>query len=458
MGTYESKGRALEDEFLSIAQSLDGDIAGREAGARYLLGTNATYHGHPLTWDMMPKIFDEKAVAYLADAAETMGRIMVKATRHYLATPELFARFGFSDNLARMVLAPTAYEQIFPLARVDIFLNEETGDFKFCEVNTDGSAGMTTSQEIPRAIAKSETYRLFAERHPHIRTFDLIGACSQALLDTYATWQPPAGMNPPKTPAIVVVDYRESASIEEVNDFIAYFATRGIEARFTDIRDLHLRSVDGETRLCDEQGPIWCVWRRAVTSEIDEKPCEGAEALISAVEWNLACVLGGFRTWLCATKTFFALLHDASAADYLDTDELAFVKAHVPFTCILDKDSDLSDFNEKDRWIVKPAGGYNSVGVMAGKDCTDEEWSQALAEIAAQHGIVQEYAPQYATPTMRADMDGTFDPHEYPEANNMEGLFLFNGKFGGVFPRCGYGNIIGEFQGRINQGAIVVEE
>ena len=41
-----------------------------------------------------------------------------------------------------MTLVPTGYAQLIPLARVDVFFDEETGDYQFCELNTDGSAGM----------------------------------------------------------------------------------------------------------------------------------------------------------------------------------------------------------------------------------------------------------------------------------------------------------------------------
>lgn len=472
---YTSSARALEQEFFDIAQELDGDVEGRRAGADYLMGTRATYHGKPLTWDMMPKILDDVAVSYLKDAAETMSTIMEKTTRYCLAHKEVLDRFGFSGNLTRMVKAPAGYDQIFPIARVDIFLDEDTGSYWFCEVNTDGSAGMTTSQEIPRAIAKSETYRRFALRHPNIEFFDIIGACGSALLKTYGSWAKKAGIGCDGRPMteredlgesdgaalpqqLVICDFDESASHEEVEDFIAWFKDHGIDARFSDVRSFHIEAVDGIDRLCDDQGPIWCVWRRAVTSEMDEKWCPGTDALVESQERNLACVMGACRTWICATKTFFALLHDRVAAEFLTADEIAFVKAHVPETHILEPSSDLAPYQEKDRWIIKPAGGYNSVGVFAGLDCSEQQWEEELQNVARQGGIVQAYAPQYATPTLRGDMDGTFDVHAYPEANNMEGLYLFNGTFGGMFPRCGYGNIIGEFQGRLNQGAIIVHE
>jgi hypothetical protein len=143
-------GRALEDEFLSTARELAGDVESRGAGDRYLLTTHALYHGGPVSWAMTPKIFDVAQIEILRDAAETMGRIMDKITAEYLRNPEFRKLFHFSPELEELTLIPTGYEQMIPIARVDVFFNEETGDYQFCELNTDGSAGMTSTVEVTR--------------------------------------------------------------------------------------------------------------------------------------------------------------------------------------------------------------------------------------------------------------------------------------------------------------------
>ena len=455
-------GRELEDEFLDIARELGGDVSSRAAGDDYLAHTHALYHGGPLSWAMSPKIFDEAQLALLVDAAETMGRIMDKVTARYLADADFRAHFRLSPELEALTLVPTGYEQLIPLARVDIFLNEETGDYQFCELNTDGSAGMTATEEVTRAIQRTETYRRFAERHPHITTFDVVDGAIGALLDTYAEWRrgslAVAGM--PETPTVALVDYTESASLDEVADFVERLAARGVTARFADVRELHVSLEGGRERLCDATGPVDCVYRRAVTSELAEKPCPGADALADAGARGLAAVIGGFRTWPTATKTIFAVLHSDAVADVLTADELAFVQEHVPETHLLDAGSDLAPYAEKDRWIAKPAGSYNSQGVVCGMDCaSDEVWQEALAATAASGGVVQAYAPQYCTPTI---VGGTLpegaDPLEARPASNMEGLYLFRGRFGGVFTRCGYEHVIGEWTHRLNMGCLVVRE
>ena len=136
--------------------------------------------------------------------------------------------------------------------------------------------------------------------------------------------------------------------------------------RFADVRDLRIgEDESGARRLCDAAGPIDCVWRRAVTGELWDKPCDGRSALIEAAQEGLACIVGGFRTWPCATKTVFAFLWSRAGQSLLSPEEQSFVREHVPYTEILDESAQLSRFAEKDRWIVKPCGGYNAVGVVA---------------------------------------------------------------------------------------------
>ena len=437
---------ALESEYLSFATSLNGDEDGHRAGDAYLATTNALYHGGPVQWSFVPKIFSRRDTGYLAWIAETMGTIMDKLMRQFAIDPELRAAFGFTPEIEELCLAPVAYDSQIPIARVDIFLNEETGDFQFCELNTDGSSGMLVTTEVTRADLRTATGERFTAAHP-CATFDIYGACVDAVLDCYRE----AG-GTTERPIVAAVDYAESIVAEEIEEFARVFAEHGAELHFTDIREL--RYEDGV--LFDSHGPIDCVWRRVVISEMLEKPCPGAEAFMACVHDGRVPVVGGFRTWPCATKTVFAVLRSAMAERFLSADELAFVRAHIPETYLLDDTSDLSCFGEKDRWIAKPRDGYNSVGVRAGSDCTEGEWADALREMAAMGGTVQAYAPQFCTLNVEGGVAGIGrSPVPY---SNMEGLFLFRNKFAGVFTRCGTSAVIGEFSGRLNMGCLVVDQ
>ncbi len=442
-GSLDALG--LERAYRDVVASLDGDGASHGVGDDLLVEAGALYHGGPVQWSFIPKVFSSRDVAHLAWIAETMGSIMEKVTARFAADASFRALFDLDPELERLAALPAPYAPAIPLARVDIFLDDETGDFKFCELNTDGSSGMLVTDAVTRANLATRSGSAFA-RGRDVRAFDVMGACADAVLAAYR-----ASGGTADEPCVAAVDFPESIVPEEIRAFERVFAERGARLRFSDIRGLEY----GPRGLTDAEGRIDCVWRRVVASEMLEKRCPGADALMRCAEDGRVPVVGGFATWPCATKTVFSVLSDPAAANLLDADEAAFVEAHVPRTHMLAPESDLSPFSERDRWIAKPRDGYNSQGVRAGGDCTADEWREVLLEMAATGGTVQEYVEPWSSPNVEGGRAGeglACTPYRY-----MEGLYLFGGRFAGVFTRCGSARVIGEHTGRLNMGCLVAD-
>ena len=484
------KTRELEDYFERIVRTREGDLPGRRKGDEYLSQTHALYHGDPAPWALTPKIFDMDMTALLKEAAERMYGIMDKVTRAFCSDASVRAWFRMDPAFADLCAMDAGYDCQIPLARVDIFLDEDAGSYTFCELNTDGSAGMVVTDAVCQAVRMTPSFEEFASDHPGFRQYDLCGSWIDALFETYAEWKlahprrtedsarsddgarVDEGLYAPQSkiyPAsVAIVDYSESIDLEDAAHFVDLMRRRGVVTRFADVRDLRIgEDESGARRLCDAAGPIDCVWRRAVTGELWDKPCDGRSALIEAAQEGLACIVGGFRTWPCATKTVFAFLWSRAGQSLLSPEEQSFVREHVPYTEILDESAQLSRFAEKDRWIVKPCGGYNAVGVVAGLDATEREWSQVLARAAAAGAIVQEYAQQYQTPCLRGTLvngphrgeapKGLVDDLGFAPASNMEGLYLYRGRFAGVYTRVGFANTIGEWTSRLNVASFFEE-
>lgn len=458
MGNF--RGRALEDEFCDIARELDGDVEGRAQADAYLSASHPVVDGDGLsTWALTPKVFGASELEVLRDAAETMGRILDKVTARYLVDADFRALFHLPAEVEELTLLPTGYEQLIPFARLDVIFNEETGDFSFCGVATDGSKGMTAAVDVTRAIQRTGSYRLFAERHHAIETFDLADGVLAALRETYRSWaNADEGTHHPEHPVVGIVDYRESATYEEFGDLIERLSEEGVYARFVDIRDLRVEEAAGSYRLVDSEGPIACVYRRALVSEMIDKPCAGVDALVEAARRGLACVIGGFRAWPVATNAIFSVLRSEAAESVLDPHELAFVRAHVPETHVLGPDSDLSLFGEKDRWLARPAGAYSSTESVAGADCDEASWQRILAACAQEGGVVQARVPEYLTPVI---VGGTADGEEASApvmAHNLTGLYLFRGTFGGIYARCGCRGDEGSWSRLLEMGCLVVSD
>ena len=459
------RSRALADEYLQILGELGGDAEGRAAAASYLASTQAVTHreGAP-TWALSPKILSAGEVGILRDAAETMGRVLEKVTARYLDDADFRALFHLPEEQEALTRIPTGYEQVVPFARVDVLFDEETGDFRLAGVATDSSLGMTASVEVTRAVQLTDAYRRFAERHPGIETFDVAAGVVDALRETYTSWaNASAGTRHPERPAVGIVDYPESASAAEFADVIARLADEGVFARFVDIRDLRIEEAAGQRRLVDSQGPIACVYRRVLLSEMVEKPCPGAEALVEAARRGLACVIGGFGTWPVSTNALFSVLSSDAMEDVLDYSELAFVRAHVPETHLLTRGCDLAPYlAEPERWLARPAGAYRANEAVWGGSCADRDsWWRVLLGCAEEGGVVQARERTYRSGVvLGAPAPGDSADHgsEPVEVENLLGLYLFRGKFGGVYARGGYDDGLGPWTDRVTMGCLVASE
>lgn len=458
-------GRALEDEYLDIVRDLGGDGESRGLAASYLASAHpvANREGTP-TWSLTPKVLDGAELGILREAAETMGRVLDQVTTRFLDDASFRRLFGLPEGLERFALMPTGYEQLIPFARVDVLFDEETGDFSVAGVATDSSLGMTASVEVTRAVQLTEAYRRFAAAHEGIETFDVTGGVLDALRETYMSWaNADTGTRHPEHPAVGIVDYPESASANEFSDIIERLADEGVFARLVDIRDLRIEEAGGIRRLVDAEGPIACVYRRALLSEMLEKPGEGPNALVEAARQGLACVVGGFRTWPVSTNALLAVLSSDAVDDVLEPYELAFVRAHVPETHLLTRGCDLTPYlAEPGRWLARPMGAYRANEAVSGAAYEDrDDWWRVLLACAEEGGVIQERARAYRTPVMlgaSAVGDTRDRAGEVVEVENILGLHLFRGRFGGVYARGGYEGGHGPWSNRVTMGCLVVRD
>lgn len=136
-------------EYLAIAASLDGDIAGRRAARTYMEGSTAIVHHVVVDSTFVPRLFDDATYRTMKTVAETAHRILCKVIERYLADPDYRRIFDFDERLEELILLPRGYDAVLPFARVDTFLDEDALTAKFCEFNGDGSSGM--NEKIGRA-------------------------------------------------------------------------------------------------------------------------------------------------------------------------------------------------------------------------------------------------------------------------------------------------------------------
>ena len=433
-----SKNASYTDEYLAIANSLEGDIAGRRDARAYMRRSTAIVHHVVVDSSFVPRLFDNETYLTMKHVAETAHAILCKVIQHYLDDPAYRTIFDFDPRLEELILLPRGYDALLPFARVDTFLDEDTMEVKFCEFNADGSSGMNENREITHSIESTRTYQEFASRH-RVRTCELFDAWVEKFIAIYHSSE-----RAKQNPRFAICDYLDHGVMDEFRMFARLFEQRGYDCTVADVREL---SFDGQT-LRDKDGlPIDAIWRRSVTNDVIEFWDE-SQALISAVRAEKVLLIGSFAGHIVHDKQIFKALYDPATKALLTDEENDFVARTVPFTTFLDsRFVDLDDVRaNKDKWIIKPTDHYGADNVHAGCFFEQDQWEQLIDKFAngaaGDPFIVQTYIKPFKTKTLAPDtaIEEQSDaevPREAVLYNNLNGLYLYNGAFQGVFSRLG---------------------
>lgn len=443
-----SKIKDLVQEYRSIVEH---DLAGHGASAKeisnYIQNSTAKYHGRCVRTLYIPKLFTLDEVALFEQLIDILYGIFYKVMDKYQNDVEYRQLFGFDERLEKLILRERTYDCPLPIARIDIFLNEETGDFHFCEFNTDGSSAMNEDRELNNAIKLTAAYQEFAGRH-ELRTFELFDSWVEEFLAIYGTYN-----NKKNNPHVAIVDFMESATNEEFKIFAKAFERKGISVEICEIRDLTYE--DGVLMSPAGKG-IDAIYRRAVTSDI-MKYYDDVQPFIQAVVDDNVCLIGDFRTQIVHNKVLYKILHDECTKVFLTEEENAYVKAHVPYTVSLTNGKfDYEEvINHKNNWIIKPEDSYGSKGVHAGVECNDEEWKLFVDQCMNHDYILQQFCVPYESVNIDLvkDDDAPFRPY-----SNLTGLFVYNGKFKGCYSRISQSEIISTQYSEMALPTIVVCE
>lgn len=396
----------------------------------YLEHSSVAYHGRCVFTLHVPKVYSSQELAYFESIVKTTYSIFTKVIKEYLKNPDYRKEFPFSKRIEELILVPNLYDSLLPIARFDIFYNEEDASFKFCEINTDGTSAMNEDRELNIAIEKNLAYQRLNKKYK-FQKFELFDTWIDTFMSLYQSYE-----KKEKNPRVAIVDFMEGASSTEFEEFRKRFEARGIPCEICEIRELTYK----DKRLYSPAGnPIDVIYRRAVTSDIEKRWDEVGD-FIEAVKNQDVCLIGSFCTQIIHNKWLFKLLKEPITLALLTEEEQEFVKEHIPTTQLLKRGecSQEEILEEPSRWIIKPLDSYGSRGVFAGIDFSKEEWERLVFENMDKDYIVQEYCPPYTSSNI-------YFPQEEPSFipyTNMAGLFVYNGRFQGVYSRLSDGGII----------------
>jgi glutathionylspermidine synthase len=379
----------------------------------------------------IPKIYDKQTIRTFSEIVDRTYGIFEKVIQHYLDCSEYRKLFPFPKEMEELILLPAGYPVSVPVCRIDIFYNETTGEFKFCEFNTDGTSAMNENKVLDDILYMNNAWSHFEKEVPAKR-FELVDSWVEAFLETYHL-----SVGAKEKPYVAIVDFLDKAYLKEFYVFERHFRNHGIEAEVCDIR--HMTYKDGG--LYTPTGHrVDAVYRRAVTSDVIHY-YEEVQDFIQAVKDEKVCLIGAFKTQIVHHKAICQVLVHPMTKALLTPEENTFIQEHLPKTLELDRMSEgemAQLLEDKDGWIIKPVDSYAAKGVYAGVDYSHKEWRRISEGCLGQNYIAQEYCHPYQTENINFDKK----PHEFELYSNLTGLYTYNGRFQGVYSRMSDGGII----------------
>lgn len=437
--------KAISDYTNEIYADLKANKADFEKQIEYIKNSTAKYHGRVVRTLAVPKVFDTETVADFKRIAETTHSILTKVIKQYIIDEGFRKHFDFSDEVNNLILTDAGYDCLLPVARVDIFYNEETGGFKFCEINTDGSSAMNEDRELNNALKITSVYNKLKDKYG-FTAFEFFDSFVKDFEDIYSSFK-----NRKDKPNVAVVDFLDHGTVNEFEQFRLAFVKAGYNCEVCDIQQLAYR--DGA--LFSPSGMrIDAIYRRAVTCDVMENTDKIGD-FISAVKDCAVCLVGSFRTQVAHSKILFKVLSQRDVLTFLTDEERKFVDVHFPKTYELKADNTLFDLNQvyknKNSWIIKPVDSYASYGVHAGVECeTEDEWVGYVNEGLDNGYVIQEFVTPYVT--KNTDFENEYD------CSNLTGLFLYNGNFRGVYSRVSKTEIISTQYSEMTLASVICTE
>ncbi len=456
MGNNVVKSLAeINEEYQSlIKEEREADYASAQEAFQYIQNSTAKYHGRCVRTLYIPKIFREADIKVFESAVTELYGIFDKVMKAYYEDAEYRKLFGFDEKLEELILREKKYESNIPIARIDIFYNEETGDFKFCEFNTDGTSAMNEDRELNHAIRLTKAFQEFSKEH-EVYTFELFDTWVEQFLKIYEDFSKNTGhigAGEGGRPQVAIVDFMENATEQEFKIFQERFEERGIHAVLCEIRDMQYK----EGKLYTKDGMVVdAIYRRAVTSDI-MKHYEEVTDFLQAVKETAVCLIGEFRTQIAHNKILFKILHDEKTKALLSEKEQEYVRKHVPLTVKLEHGKfDYEDvLNHKNNWIIKPEDSYGSQRVFAGVECEEAEWKEKVDEAIGKDYLLQEFCLPYETKNLDLMQQ---KEAAYRNYSNLTGMFVYNGRFQGIYSRISKSEIISTQYSEMALPTIVVK-
>ncbi len=420
------------DYYNNLLEDFDLAESSRLALDEGLEGAKLIFGGRRLSPYLRPHFVTESDWEMVTRNCEIIWNALQKVKDAAIGNDEMLDELGITPIERELVAIDPKYSQVSPTARLDSFLTEDS--YSYVELNGESPAGVAYADSARDIFMELPVMKKFREKY-EVRAMEGRSKLLEVLLNCYEEY---LGHKPEKNPVIAIVDLKDLPTQKEFELFRDYFESEGYTALICSPDELEF--VDGK---------LWCkgvvidlVYRRLLVNEylpiISEQP-----ALFEAYKAGAICMANSFRAKLVHKKAVFAVLTNEKYENLFDAEELAAIKAHVPWTrkfreektFYYDQEIDLVEWtrNNQSKLVLKPNDDYGGHGIYIGWASTAEEWNEAIKAAL----INGDYLIQERVKTAREHfpmLDTVGNWHMIEQLVDLDPL-LFNGKVGSAFTR-----------------------
>lgn len=370
---------------------LDDDLAAESAGwldARQR-ERDIIFGGRPLCTVLRPRFLSPADYDALRLACVPLLGAMVRAGEMALGDPAFRAAFRLADWEESLLATVPRAPSLFPLSRIDAFLDPETGDARLTELNAETPAGVGYSDVLAELFLALPVMRRFT-RHWVVRTLPTRPTLLGVLLDT---WQAARGSG--TAPRIAIVDFAEVPTVSEFRITADYLRAMGLACAITTPAALEYRG--GILRDHDGQ-PIDLVYKRVLLHELVQRDGLGHPLLRAAADGAIVMVNPPHGKPM-HKKAALAVLTDERHVDRFSAPQREAIRRHVPWTRVVEERHTVLDGERIDLlpWIadhraqlvLKPNDDYGGSGIVLGWTVDDAAWQAAIAAALDRPTVVQ---------------------------------------------------------------------
>jgi hypothetical protein len=344
----------------------------------------------PLCTVVRPRFLTPGQYRWIAGEIATLMRAFMRIHERGIADAAFREQFRLLAWEERIVHDDPGFRSPSPTSRLDAFFSAEEGTLRFTEYNAETPAGPAYMDELSDVmLALPVTGEFMRDRmlHPVPSRQGVL----HALLGAWREWS--GGR---QVPRIGILDWDDVPTQAEFRFFRDYFRAHGIPCEIADPRACEYR--DGKL-IAPGGFEIDLVYKRVLIDELVLR--EGMDApLVRAVRDGAVCMVNPFRCKMVYKKASLAVLGDERNAALFPPDELAAIRAHVPWTRVVEERTtehageriDLLPWAaaHRERLVLKPNDDYGGRGIVLGWLATDEVWQATLRSALDAPYVVQE--------------------------------------------------------------------